>query len=417
MSNHPFRPLRRPEVRRLFTAAVVSNIGTWVQLIVVGSLVARDTGSAVQTGLVALATFMPQGFAAPFGGLLADRHDRRKVFALMLLLQALATGALAVTLGAGVRTPGVLIALIMLSASAGALGQPSYTAIQPDLVPPDELMAMVSLVAYSWNSGRVLGPLLGTVLVSALGPAWTITFNAVTFVLMAVVVMRLRHPLRAHGATDGTIGERLADGWRSLWACPGCAHTLVLAMGINILVIPFMGLIPIYAHSEFGGGTGLAGTIASAQGVGSLVGGMAVAVLGARLRRSTLLGGQLLLLSGCLALYGVAPSAGAVVVAATLLGAASSSTIISLISTLQRDAPAASRGRVLSIFQALAGTTYGLGLLLVGSVGDATDLRVSFVGGAAVSLALCVVLAARLPGWRRAIDGQSAGDELALATA
>jgi len=75
----------------------VSDIGTWVQLIVVGSLVARDTGSAVQTGLVALATFMPQGFAAPFGGLLADRHDRRKVFALMLLLQALATGALAVT--------------------------------------------------------------------------------------------------------------------------------------------------------------------------------------------------------------------------------------------------------------------------------------------------------------------------------
>ena len=81
MSNHPFVPLRHRAVRLLWGAAVVSDIGTWVQLIVVGSLVASGTGSAIQTGLVALATFMPQGIASPIGGLLADRFDRRRVFA------------------------------------------------------------------------------------------------------------------------------------------------------------------------------------------------------------------------------------------------------------------------------------------------------------------------------------------------
>ena len=162
VTNHPFLPLRHRAVRLLWSAAVVSDIGTWVQLIVVGSLVAANTGSALQTGLVALATFAPQSIACPVGGLLADRFDRRKVFATALMVQALVTTALAVTLGLGVREPAVLIILILLASAAGATGAPSYAAMQPDLVPPEELMAMVSLGVYSWNSGRIIGPLLGT---------------------------------------------------------------------------------------------------------------------------------------------------------------------------------------------------------------------------------------------------------------
>ncbi|MCX6521571.1 MAG: MFS transporter [Actinobacteria bacterium] len=178
MSNHPFVPLRHRAVRLLWGAAVISDIGTWVQLIVVGSLVASGTGSAIQTGLVALATFMPQGIASPIGGLLADRFDRRRVFATALIAQATVTSVLAVVLGAGVRTPWVLTVLILVGSAAGATGAPSYAAMQPDLVPPNELMQMVSLGVYSWNSGRVLGPILGSLLMLAVGPAWTIAFNA-----------------------------------------------------------------------------------------------------------------------------------------------------------------------------------------------------------------------------------------------
>ena len=145
MSNHPFVPLRHRAVRLLWGAAVISDIGTWVQLIVVGSLVASGTGSAVQTGLVALATFMPQGISSPIGGLLADRFDRRRVFATALIAQAAVTSLLAVALGAGVRTPWVLTVLILVGSAAGATGAPSYAAMQPDLVPPNELMQMVSL--------------------------------------------------------------------------------------------------------------------------------------------------------------------------------------------------------------------------------------------------------------------------------
>lgn len=395
-------------MRTLWIAAVVSDIGTWVQLIVVGSLVARNTGSAVQTGLVALATFLPQSFASPIGGLLADRHDRRKVFALALLVQALATGVLAVVLGFGVQQPGVLTAIIMLSASAGAVGQPSYTAIQPDLVEGDELMAMISLVTLSWNGGRIAGPILGSLLVTVTGPAEVVGLNALSFLVLAAALTRLDGSFRSTTPDTGGVGERLRTGWTAMATTPGVAYGLAAAIGLNVLVIPFMGLIPIYARSEFGGGTGLAGAIASAQGIGAVLGSIGVSSLAARMRRSTLFSGQIVALCVVLVLYGLAPTPALVIVVASVLGAVSAATIITMVSTAQRDAPPDTRGRVLSLFQAINGLMYGVGLLTIGFLGDILNLRIAFVIGAVVNLSYSAVLALRLPRWRSAFDGDAA---------
>lgn len=409
MSNHPFVPLRHREVRLLWGAAVVSDVGTWVQLIVVGSLVAAGTGSAVQTGLVALATFMPQGIASPVGGLLADRYDRRKVFAWALMLQALVTIVLAVVLGMGVRTPAVLTLLILLGSAAGATGAPSYAAMQPDLVPPDELMAMVSLGVYSWNSGRIIGPLLGSVLVLSVGPAWTIGFNAFSFVVMAGAVSLVRRPFRPHGdaadVVDATVRGRLVSGWRTMRATPACWHGVVLLVMFNLTVVPFMGLIPIYVRLEHGGGTGLTGAVASAQGIGAILGGVAITLLAARHRRSFLVGRLVFALSLALVVYALAPNTAWLVASSALLGACSAAMFISSSSIIQRDAPSASRGRVMSIMQASMGISYGIGLLFIGSIADVTNLRLAFCVGAALLLVYFAVLTLRSRHWREAIDG------------
>lgn len=414
VSNHPFVPLRRRPVRLLWSAAVISDAGTWVQLIVVGSLVAATTGSAVQTGLVALATFMPQGIASPIGGLLADRFDRRRVFAASLLLQAVFTSVLAVTLGAGVRQPGVLSALILLSSAAGSLGSPSYAAMLPDLVPPEELMAMVSLGVYSWNSGRMVGPLLGTGLTLAVGPAWTVAFNAATFVVMAGAVSLVRQPFRGV-AGDGSVAERLIGGWRVLRATPGCLHGVVLLVLLNLTAAPFMGLIPIYAKAEYGGGTGLAGVISSAQGLGAIFGGVVITMLAVRHRRSFLVGRVVVVLVLALTAYALAPGAAWVIGIAAVLGASFSSLFITTSAIVQRDAPDASRGRVMSIMQASMGVSYGIGLLVIGSIGDATNLHVAFATGAALMLVGFGLMTARSRHWREAVDGT--GSALAVDSA
>ncbi len=404
MTNHPFLPLRHRAVRLLWGAAVVSDIGTWVQLIVVGSLVAANTGSAIQTGLVALATFAPQSIASPVGGLLADRFDRRKVFATALMVQALVTTALAVTLGMGVRTPAVLIVLILLASAAGATGAPSYAAMLPDLVPPEELMAMVSLGVYSWNSGRIIGPLLGTALVLVAGPAWTIGFNAASFVVLAVAVSLVRRTFQPT-RSEGTIFDRLVGGWRTLRSTTGCFHGVALLVLYNLTIVPFIGLIPIYLRAEYGGGTGMAGTVASAQGAGAIIGGVIVSVLAHRHPRSLLIGRLIVVLALALGMYAVAPNAIWVVAASALLGGAGAGFFIASSAIIQRDAPAASRGRVMSIMQAAMGISYGVGLLFIGSIGDATNLHLAFGVGAILLLVGFGVLTLRSRHWRTAVDG------------
>jgi MFS family permease len=415
VSNHPFVPLRHRAVRLLWGAAVISDIGTWVQLIVVGSLVASGTGSAVQTGLVALATFMPQGIASPIGGLLADRFDRRRVFATALIAQAAVTSVLAVALGAGVRTPWVLTVLILVGSAAGATGAPSYAAMQPDLVPPNELMQMVSLGVYSWNSGRVLGPILGSLLMLAVGPAWTIAFNAFSFVVMAGAVVAVRRSFRPHGDA-GSVRDRLTAGARALRTTPGCWHALVMLALLNCMMVPFMGLVPIYVQGSYDGGTGMVGLVASAQGIGAIIGGIAISFLAQRFSRSTLVVGTVVAASTLLIAYAAAPSLPVLVAVIFVLGGAWSSLFITLSAVIQRDAPPASRGRVMSLMQATFGITYGVGLLFIGAIGDLINLHVAFATGAVIGVSGFWLLTLRARNWRAAIDGVVAPAELQLAT-
>jgi MFS family permease len=409
-------PLRHRAVRLLWGAAVVSDVGTWVQLIVVGSLVAASTGSAIQTGLVALATFTPQALASPVGGLLADRFDRRKVFATALMVQALVTAVLAVTLGLGIRTPAVLIVLILLASAAGATGAPAYAAMLPDLVPPEEFLAMVSLGVYSWNSGRIIGPLLGTTLVLTVGPAWTIGFNAASFVVLAAAVALVRRSFPP-ARIDGTIIDRLVGGLRTARFTPGCWHGIALLVLFNLTIVPFMGLIPIYARSDYGGGTGLAGMVASAQGLGAIIGGVTVTLLAHRHPRSLLVGRLIMMSAIGLGLYAAAPSAVWVVCASALLGGAAAGLYISASTIVQRDSPAGCRGMVMSIMQSAKGVSYGIGLLFIGSIGDATNLHLAFGVGATLLLVGFGLLTLRSRHWRAAVDGHETSRRPAIALA
>jgi MFS family permease len=420
VSSHPFRPLRRRSVLLVWGAGVISDVGTWVQMIVVGSLVASSTGSAVYTGLTALAMFTPQGLCSPIGGLLADRYDRRHVFIAALLGQATATSVLAVTLASGNRDPFVLSGIIMLASAAGAIGQPAFSAMLPDLVPPEELMAMVALGIHSWNAGRIMGPLLGTILVTAIGPAWTIGFNAATFAGMAAAIALLRRSFVPPGSQAEGIRDRLAEGWHVLQTVAGCRYGIVMIMILNLTVAPFMGLIPIYARELFDGETALAGGFSALQGAGAIVGGLLLTTLVVRVGRARLLVVTVALLVVGYLGWALAPTPWAAGAAVLLLGGATASLFVSASTIIQRDAPASERGRILSISQAGMGTCYGVGMLWISSLGDFTSLREAFLVAACVAGLSALVLGSRIADWRQVVDGTAVtdqGSELAVAPA
>ncbi len=406
MSNHPFRPLRHSAVRLIWGAGVLSDVGTWVQLVVVGSLVARNSGSALLTGLIALATITPQGLCAPIGGLFADRYDRRKVFVAGLLGQGIVTSLLTVLLAVGVREPVVLSLVILCSSAAGALGAPAYSAMLPDLVPPDELMAMVSMGIYSWNSGRIVGPLLAAGLSGAVGPAWTVGFNAATFLVMAFSVSRLDRAFHPPGADHAAgVRDRLAEGWAALRINRGCQASIALVSLLNVSVAGFVGLIPIFVAAVFDGGTRLIGLFSALQGAGAIIGSLSAALLTERIGRSRVLLGLLPMLTVAYLGYALAPAPWVAAVAVVVLGAGSSSVFVAAMTVAQRDAPDAQRGRVLALVQGSMGLCYGIGVVWIGLIGDVVGMRTGFVCGAIALVSISLLLTRRTPDWRRVIDG------------
>ena len=187
------QPFRHRGFALLWTAGLISIVGSWMQTVAVGALVISDTGNAIWAVLVAAGAFLPIGLLAPVGGALADRLPRRLVLALGNLVAAATAAVIAVLVAAGHDNPAALVALVTLQGSASALIMPFQQAILPDLVPKSEFLAAVSLNSAQFNLGRIVGPALAGATVAAFGYAAAFTANAVSF-LAIVVCARVRAP-------------------------------------------------------------------------------------------------------------------------------------------------------------------------------------------------------------------------------
>ena len=406
------RPLRHRAFRLFWGAGAASDIGTWVQLAAIGSLVAATSGSALATGMIAAATFAPQGLCSPIGGLLADRFERRRVFLGTLGAQAVVTILIAVAIAAGMRSPAMLSLLVLFQSGAGALGAPSLQAILPDLVPREELTAAVALGITSWNSGRVVGPLLATALVP-FGAHWAVAANGASYVVLWFAIFACRRRFHAPQRVWMSVRRELRAGLGALRRTPGCLAALGTNVTLHLCVVPFMGLIPSTARAllEHDGGTvddstvtDIAARLLSAQGIGAIAGSIAVASVLRHVRRSTVVTSLLATIAVLAPLHQYMPGWLSTAGVVFLLGAGMAMVQSVLGAVVQRDAPATHRGRILSWYQGAVGLAYGVGVLGMGTLSDQFGLRTMFVVSGLV-VAVVVVVARRSAVWTDAIDG------------
>src|ERR1700734_1757915 len=139
------RPFRHRSFTLLWTGGLISTVGSWMQTVAVGALIISDTGSATWAVLVAAGGFLPIGLLSPVGGALADRLPRRPVLVIGNLAAAATAVGLARLVAAGRASPAALVGLVTVQGAASALIGPFQQAILPDLVPPTEFLAAVSL--------------------------------------------------------------------------------------------------------------------------------------------------------------------------------------------------------------------------------------------------------------------------------
>jgi MFS family permease len=175
---------------------MVSVIGSWMQTVAVGALIVAHTGKATWAVVIAAGAFLPIGLLSPVGGALADRIPRRAALVAGNLLAGAVALAIALLVAARRDSPGLLTLLVTVQGSVSAMVGPFQQAILPDLVPPSEFLAAVSLNSAQFNLGRVVGPALAGVTIAAFGYPVAFVANAASFlaVVAALFFVRLSPP-------------------------------------------------------------------------------------------------------------------------------------------------------------------------------------------------------------------------------
>jgi MFS family permease len=383
-------PFRERRFALLWAGAFVSNIGTWMETVGVGILVTTSTGKAGWAGLVAAAGFVPTAVLAPVGGALADRVSRRTLLLATNLFQAGFAAALTVLAATDNANPGTVTLLVLGAGCANALGFPAYQAMLPDLVPRRELPSAVALSSAQWNLGRVIGPALAGLVIGIGGYEVAFAINTVSFFAVFAVVASFRLPPPASSA--GTSIMRAIREGAHFMRHDAAMRFVVGCLALNsLLAAPFIALIPAVALTVFDDEKLGTAALVTAQGVGAVTMGLTLGALHARFGHRRALVAFLVGLPVTLLLYALSPTLPVAVVAMFFVGFAYVGALSSFTTVAQLRAPAALRGRAVSVLMMLIGALYPLGSIAQGAIADEIGLRAT-TAGAAILLALALGL-------------------------
>jgi MFS family permease len=397
-------PLSHRNYALVWWAGLISNVGTWMETVAVGDLVALRTDQAGWTALVAAAGFLPMGLLGPIGGALADRLDRRRLLVAMTSVQMLAAAVLALLAAADRVSPGLLAVVVFVAGCVAGLGFPAYSAMLPDLVPPEDLLAGMSLSQAQWNLGRVVGPALAGAAIALGSYATAFAVNAASFAVMLLALRALRLPPTAPPADDDPLWTRIKVGATTAWAVPGVRSAIVFISIVALTASPFIALVPAMARVHFDGDAGLTARLVTAQGIGAVLGALALPVLAERFGRYRMLLVGLGALAVLLVAYGLAPSPLVATIAIVGVGAAYMSVLSGIGTVVQLRAPTALRARVLSFYFLALGVVYPIGATLQGPVADRVGLGVVTASSGVVMLAALLVVRLVRPARFAALD-------------
>jgi MFS family permease len=389
------QPLRHRNFALVWSAALLSNVGSWMQTVAVGVLVTARTGEAGWTGLVAAAAFLPIGLLSPLGGVLADRLDRRRWLCVTTVGETAFAVALTVLVATGHASPAVVTMLVFGGGAMAAIGFPAYQAMLPDLVPRPELASAISLSSAQFNLGRVIGPVLAGLAIVVGGYSWAFAINAVSFVavLVALCVLRLRPTVP--GAAGETLRRRLAEGAQATAASPAARLAVLLISVVALTASPFIALVPAVALKLYASQATGTTVLITAQGVGAVLGALALTPLVRRFGRRTVLLADLVVVCAALVAYGLAPDLVAAAAALLVVGASYIGVLTGCNTIIQLHAPPALRGRMLGIYMMALGILYPVGALAQGAIADVVGLRAVIVTGAVTLLVVAVGLLRR----------------------
>jgi predicted MFS family arabinose efflux permease len=355
-----------PVFRRIYLAALVSNVGSWMQTVVLAAFVFNQTGSSTDVGLMTLAQLGPLFLLAPVGGVLADRFDRRTILMVVTVEQGIVALVIAWLTRAHDPRIAVLFVVVLASGIGQALYAPTYSALIPTLVDRKDLSGAISLNSANMNLSRVIGP-------------------AVSYLALIGALATVHLPAVLAGKQQGW--RRVLDGFavaRRDRVVGRCLMTLVM---FSFFCLPIAVLMPVLAHDDLRikANTIAYGLLYAIFGAGAVVGALAIGTFLAGRQLESIVRIGLGGFAVSLAAFGLLRSPGPAYPVAFLLGLFYFATVTSLATVLQRRLEDSVRGRVMALWVMAFGGTVPLGAIVAGPLSGRYGISAVVVGGAVVA--------------------------------
>lgn len=381
----------------MWSGALLSNIGTWMEAVGLSYYVAHTTGKASLSALVGAAAFLPNGVLGPIGSAMADRWSRRKMLVTGNALSAVVAAILAVWVGGGTATPLGIAGLSFVAGCIGAFTFPAFQSTLPDLVDRENLVAGVGLSNAQWNLGRIIGPSLAAIAISVGGIGAALWCNAASFFAVIVAVAMVKVPRR--NGDHRQVFKALADGLRFAIAHPMMRRMLVVMVLTIGIASPFIAFVSQMATNVFHGDARSTSVLVTAQGIGAVAAAFTLGSVTKKFGVTNVMFGGVGILCPALLAYGLAPRLWVAAPMLTLIGLCYGYAFTSFASVAQQAAPDEMRGRVLAVNFMVLGIMFPVGTLIQGQIADAIGLRWTTAGSGMVLAASLLALA---PWQRRA---------------
>ena len=419
----PFFALQHRDFRRLAAAYLVSGIGSQMQSVAINWHVYLITHSPLALGFVGLTRVLPIIVFSLFGGVLADRVDRRRLMIVTQSCMAAVAVVLAVATFSGRETLWLLYAMTACTAGAAAFDAPARQALIPRLVPDADLPGALSVNLSVFQAGMIAGPALAGWIIaghavtpgahgtlpgqaSTGGLAWIYLVNALSFlaVLWALATMHASgKPAVREGATPRPLAD-LREGLRFVFKTP----LIVWTMAVDFLATFFAGsmsLLPIFADQVLKVGATGYGLLVSAPAVGSLTGSLYLSVRPLPNRHGRIFLWAVGAYGAATVVFGFSRSFPLTLIALAATGAADAISTVIRQTLRQLVTPDALRGRMTSVNMIFFMGGPQLGKLEAGVVASlfataALGVTVAVVSGGVATLLVAAGVAAAAPSLR-----------------
>lgn len=385
--------LKHRNYRLLFFGTSLSHVGDFIQAMAQSWLVSTMTGSPFLLGLVGFCQALPRLLLGAIGGAFVDRVERRRLLVstqVLAMVQAFVFWALVYF--SRIEFWHILV-LVLFLGTVNTVNQTARHSLINNLVPREDLMNAIALNSSMANLAKIIGPSLGGILISIIGIAGCLFFNAMSFLTIIVTLIVMEFPQVKAKANDETpFWHEVSEGYHFLRGQRRLFSIILLTYGIALVGTPYSRFLPVFATDILHAGPSTFGLLLAAPGIGAVIAGLSIASFGRMRRRMHFVAMSVYAFSASLILFSFSRSLPLSILFLIFVGASNIAIRAVANTVVQMETPPDLLGRMLSLYFMDKGF-WSFGTLFIGSIAHVVGTpRAIAISGAACALAATALL-------------------------